>query len=115
MAIKYFINEEKRQVIGLLENTRYDAINKIEKMLGDTEFCFCGGKKYLMPNEFRAVVQCDPRDEFSVEEGMKIAKDRIMKRYYPALDKRVNKFFDAALLFNGKIFKTPVEMDENTP
>lgn len=115
MAIKYFVNEEKRQVIGLLEGTEWDAINKINKMMLDTGFCFCANEKFMMPSEFRAVVQCDPRDEFSVEEGMKIAKERIMKRYYPALDKRVNKFFDAALVFNGKIFKTPVEIDENTP
>ena len=115
MAIKYFVNEEKRQVIGLLENTRYDAINKIEKMLGDTEFCFCGGKKYLMPSEYRAVVQCNPRDEFSVEEGKKKAKERIMKRYYPALDKRVDKCLAALLALNGKVFKTPAEMIENTP
>lgn len=107
MAIKYFINEEKRQVIGLLENTKYDAINKIEKMLGDTEFCFCASRKYLMPNEFRAVVQCDPRDEFNIEEGMRIAKERIMKRYYPALDKRVNKARVALLILNGKVFETP--------
>ena len=111
MAIKYFVNEEKRQVIGLLENTRYDAINKIEKMLGDTEFCFCPSKKYMMPSEYRAVVQCDPRDEFSVEEGKKKAKERIMKRYYPALDKRVSKCRAALLILNGKVFDTPEELE----
>lgn len=114
MAIKYFINEEKRQVIGLLENTRYDAINKIEKMLGDTEFCFCGGKKYLMPSEYRAVVQCDPRDEFSVEEGKKKAKERIMKRYHPALDKRVKKCCEALFALNEKVFATPEAIKNNT-
>ena len=112
MAIKYFINEEKRQVIGVLENTRYDAINKIEKMLGDTEFCFCGGKKYLMPSEYRAVVQCDPRDEFNVEVGKQIAKKRILKNYYASLDKRIDKFREDALAFNEKVFATP-EASEN--
>ena len=114
MAIKYFINEEKRQVIGLLENTRYDAINKIEKMMSDTEFCLCHYKKYMMPHEYRAVVQCDPRDEFSVEEGKKKAKERIMQRYYPALDKRVDKFREACMVFNGKVFETPEVVEENT-
>ena len=114
MAIKYFVNEEKRQVIGLLDNTRYDAINKIEKMLGDTEFCFCGGKKYLMPSEYRAVVQCDERDEFDPEIGKRIAKERILDRYYPALDKRVNKGLKALLVLNGKVFKTPEALENNT-
>lgn len=111
--IKYFINEEKRQVIGLLEGTRWDACNKISKMIRDTDFCFCHGEKYMMPEEFRAVVQCDPRDEFVTEVGMKIAKERIMERYYAALDKRVGKFFDATLVLNGKVFETPKEL-ENT-
>ena len=115
MAIKYFVNEEKRQVIGLLENTRWDAVRKINKMIRDTDFCFCPSEKYYMPSEYRAVVQCDPRDEFNVEEGKKRAKKRILDRYYAALDKRVNKFFNAALVFNGKVFKTPEEMIENTP
>ena len=114
MAIKYFVNEEKRQVIGLLENTRWDAINKISKMISDTDFCIVPNKKYMMSDEYRTVVQCDPRDEFSVEEGKKKAKERILKRYYTALDKRVNKFFDAALVFNGKVFDTPVELKNNT-
>lgn len=114
MAIKYFVNEEKRQVIGLLENTQYDAVRKINKMIVDTDFCFCASEKYMLPNEFRAVVQCDERDEFNPEVGKKIAKQRILDRYYPALDKRVSKFFDAAMVFNGKVFSTPEEI-KDTP
>lgn len=114
MAIKYFVNEEKRQVIGLMENTRWDAVNKIDKMIRDTDFCFSPSEKYMMPSEFRTVVTCDPRDEFNVEIGKKIAKQRLLKNYYASLDKRVNKFFDAALVLNGKVFKTP-EAIENTP
>jgi hypothetical protein len=80
-------------------------------MLGDTEFCFCPSKKYLMPNEFRAVVQCDERDEFDPEVGKRIARERILDRYYPALDKRVSKCLDALLALNGKVFKTPAEIE----
>jgi hypothetical protein len=112
--IKYFINEEKRQVIGVLENCEWDAVRKINKMIRDTDFCFCPSEKYMMPSEFRAVVQCDDRDEFVPKIGMEKAKKRILDRYYPALDKRVNKFFDAALVFNGKVFETPVELENNT-
>ena len=112
--IKYFINEEKRQVIGLLENTRWDAINKISKTIMDTDFCVVPNEKYMMPSEFKVVVTCDERDEFDVEVGKKIAKKRLLNNYYKSLDKRVNKFFDAALMFNGKVFKTPAEL-ETTP
>lgn len=114
MAIKYFVNEEKRQVIGLLEDTRWDAYNKISKMIRDTDFCVAPNEKYMMPSQFRAVVQCDPADEFSVEEGKKKAKRRILDRYYPALHKRVSKFREAALIFNGVVFETPAELENNT-
>jgi hypothetical protein len=111
--IKYFVNEEERKVVAVLENTRWDAYNKICKMTRDTDFCVVASEKYMMPSEFRVVVQCDERDEFDPEIGKKIAKKRILKNYYASLDKRVNKFFDAALVLNGKVFDTPVEL-ENT-
>ena len=113
MAIKYFVNEEKRQVIGVLENTRYDAMRKIDKMLDDTDFC-CYGEKYMMPSEFRTVVTCDHRDEFDVEIGKKIAKERLLKNYYASMDKRINKFREACLIFNGKVFETPEDFENNT-
>lgn len=112
--IRYFVNEKKRQVIGVLEGTQFDAINKINKIMRDTGFCFCPGEKYMMPDKFRAVVQCDDRDEFDPEVGMRLAKERIMDRYYPALDKRVNKFFDTARAFGEKVINAPKEF-ENTP
>ena len=112
--IKYFVNEEKRQVIGVLEDTRWDAHNKISKMIIDTDFCLAMSKKYMMPSKFKVVVKCDPSDEFSAEEGMRIAKKRILDRYYAALDKRVAKFLDAVLLLNGKVFETSADVEENT-
>ena len=112
--IKYFVNEKKRQVIGLLDNTQWDAYNKICKMVRDTDFCVVPSEKYMLPSEFRVVVQCDEKDEFDPNVGKEIAKKRILDRYYSAVDKRVNKFFDAALVFNGKVFKTPVEIEEAT-
>ena len=112
--IKYFINEDKRQVIAVLENTRWDAYNKISKMVAETEFCLVPNEKYMMPSQFKVSVTCDPRDEFNVEVGKDIAKKRILKNYYASLDKRVNKFLDAALVFNGKVFNTPEAIENNT-
>jgi hypothetical protein len=112
--IKYFVNEDKRQVIAVLENTKWDAFNKIEKMMADTEFCLVPCEKYTMPSQFKVVVTCDPRDEFDVEVGKKIAKKRVLKNYYASLDKRIGKFHEACLVFNGKVFKTPEALENNT-
>ena len=114
MAIKYFINEDKKQVIGLLEHTRWDAVNEICKMIRDTDFCVVPSDKYMMPDEYRVVVQCAADDVFDPEVGKQIAKKRILERYYPALHKRVDKFREAALVFNGKVFETPEALENNT-
>ena len=111
--IKYFVNKDKRQVIAILENTKWDACNKICKMIADTDFCVVPNHKYLMPNQFKVTVTCDPRDEFDVEVGKKIAKKRVLKNYYASLDKRVAKFHDAAIVFNGKVFETSEEVKNN--
>ena len=89
-------------------------MNKIAKMVRDIDFCVVPNEKYMMPNEFRAVVQCDERDEFDPEIGKRIAKERILDRYYPALDKRVNKGIEALLVLNGRVFKTPEALENNT-
>lgn len=115
MAIRYFINEEKQQVIGLLENTKWDALSKIEKMVGNTDFCVIPKKKYMMPSRFKVTVTCDPRDMFDPEIGKRIAKKRILDRYYKSLDQKVDAFRIAALELNGKIFETPAELEEDTP
>lgn len=114
MAIRYFINEEKKQVIGLLENTRWDAMNKINKIVGNTDFCVVPNKKYMMPSRFKVTVTCDPRDTFDSEIGKNIAKKRILDRYYKSLDSKVDAFRIATMELNGKVFETPAEL-ENTP
>ena len=97
MAIKYYEIPEKRQVIGVLNHTEWDAYNKIDKMLGESNFVFVEPEnvkrdKYKMPDCFKVVVCCDPRDEYSFEVGAEIAKKRIMEKYYRSLDKRIHMF-----------------------
>ena len=110
MAIQYFVNEKKRQVIGVLSGCQWDAYHKVCKMIRGTNFCVIPDEKYKMPARFKVVVSCDPQDEFDVETGKEIAKSRVLKNYYAALDKRIDKFFEDALVFNGKVFNTPKEI-----
>lgn len=112
--IKYFVDEDERKVVAVLENTRWDAYNKICKMVRDADFCVVPKEKYMMHSAYRAVVSCDERDEFNVETGKKIAKERVLDHYYEALDKRVDEFRNAVLVMNGKVFETPVELENNT-
>ena len=111
--VRYFVNEEERVVVAVLENTRWDACNKICKMMRDTDFCLVPKNKYMMHNTYRAIVTCDEQDEFDVEIGKKIAKQRVLDHYYEALDKRLDEFRSSVLILNGLVFETPEEMKNN--
>lgn len=105
--IKYIILREKKTIIGILENTRLDGINKINKIMGvnaGTSPFYLSHPKYLMPNIFKATVVCDPRDEWDVEEGMALAKKKVLKNYYKSLDKRMDMFRADLEKLNGKVF-----------
>ena len=111
--IKYVVVPERRMVKAILENTTYDACNKINKMLRDTPFCACSNK-YLMPNRFVVEVPCDERDEFDVEFGKRRAKKILLDNYHKSLDKKIAKFREDMLVLNGKVFETPEALENNT-
>ena len=92
MAIKYVHVPEQEKCIAVLENTRYDAIHKIAKIMGQTKSLCFDPSKYLMNNSYRAVVVCHPDDEYDPAQGMKIAKAKLLDRYYAALDSKCEEF-----------------------
>lgn len=112
MAIKYYPIPEKRQIIAVMPNTKYDAYNKIDKIMRETGFCFnpCGANeynRYLMPEAFKVVLNCDARDVYDEEKGKEIAKRKLMRNYRKCLNKRLAKFKSACgqleTLVNTKI------------
>lgn len=111
MAIKYVVIPEKKTVKAILENTEYDAYNKINKMMRNTGFCVCSDK-YRMPNRFVAVVVCDARDEFDVDFGKGRARKIVLDNYYKSLDKKIGYFREDVLTLNGRVFENPVWFEE---
>lgn len=92
--IKYYEVPEQKKTIAVLENTSYDAINQIAKVVGDTNSLCFNPSKYLMNNSYRAVVVAHPDDEYNVEEGRRRAKEKLLDHYYEQLDKRLDAFAD---------------------
>lgn len=97
MAIKYYPIPEKRQMVAVLSDCKWDAFNKIDKIMRETGFCFSpnGAKEYnmyLMPDTFRVVLNCDERDEYTIKEGQERAKEKLMKNYHRSMNKRLNRF-----------------------
>ncbi len=109
MAIKYTVIPEKKIVVAMLENTQYDAINKIDKIMCDVKFCICS-KNYLMPNRFVSVVLCDEHDEFDVEFGKRRAKKIVLDNYDKSMKKRLARFKKDVVAFSEKILdKKPIK------
>ena len=108
MAIKYYTNPSKKQVIAVLSNTSMDAVNKIAKVTADHPF-YCLNEKYVMPDKFRAVATCMDGDEYDENIGKEIAKAKLMKRYYKSFDKKIELFKEDMIMLNSRIFTEPVE------
>lgn len=109
MAIKYVVIPETKTTIGILENTKWDAVYRIHKMLNGTSINLCNLKNYVMPNVFKATVVCNDLDFYNVEDGKRRAKEKLMKNYHKSIDKRIDKFREEILVLNGKLFKNPEE------
>lgn len=91
--ISYVVDPKRKVVHGILKNTEMDALKKIWDMLGNCgDHLFVDTDEYMMPKSYKVTVVCDPLDEFDEEIGKRIAKERIMKRYYNSLDKRILRF-----------------------
>ena len=92
MGIKYYHLKERNEVIAVLENTRYDAASKSAKVLTCTKSLGFDPTKYVMPSSFRAVAKCHPADEWNPKIGEKVAKEKLMRKYYKAYDRQLEAF-----------------------
>lgn len=100
MAIQYYSNPNTKETFAVLRGTELDAINKIDKFLNEFD-CYMIREKYMMPKQFKVKV--------------KLAKEKLMKKYYSAFDKRIDMFRADLIALNSRVFETPVEILENTP
>lgn len=106
MSIRYVINEEKRTCVAILENTKYDAISKINKMCksearfsdeAEIHVYSYKNSKYKIPNRFVGVAKCSPEDVWDVEVGKRIAREKLLDKYHKALHNKQAKFLDNML------------------
>ena len=112
MSIKYYTNPSKNQTIAVLDNTRFDFVNKAEKLMSGTNLCVCHSK-YLMPNTYKASVYCSADDVYDEKVGREMAKKKVLDKYYRDFDRRMDMLRSEVIDLNSKIFETPVELLDN--
>jgi hypothetical protein len=102
MAVQYAVVPEEKKTYAILYGTKYDALNQIKKLMKNSTLGIENSKKYMMPSIFKVSTVCDPEDEYNVEEGKKIAKEKLMKHYHESIDRRIDMFKkDLKKLYNG--------------
>ena len=116
---RFIVNEEKRKVVCIFENTDNMFIDYANKNLQikPIQGIFYGRNFYnqlRMPNRFVGVATCSPDDEFSVENGKLIAfsraKDKVQKSFFKranlyvnTLDKWLNESIDCINRYGSKL------------
>ena len=103
MAIKYYYKPSTKETFAVLEGCKMDVVNKIEKYMSAFGCILCN-KKYLMPESFRAKVKLAAGDVDNPVEARAFAKQKVMAKYYKALDKRMAMFEADLAELNGKVF-----------
>lgn len=81
--IRYYIDEEKRTVVAVMDDCEYDAIDVLQKM-GIRKITHDGYNmdKLMMNTSYRGKAKCSPDDEWDEEYGMALARNRMLANYY---------------------------------
>lgn len=83
--VKISVIENQRKVVARLDNCSQDAYNILRKRLPD--FMTICPEMVAMKNTFKATAKCHPDDEFDVEKGAALAKERVIAKYDAAMQK----------------------------
>lgn len=99
--LKHIEKKEQKIVVAIAENCEFDAINKIVKrhpyinevnmwdFSGLTPKLNFGLEYALMPNTFSAVARCHEEDEYSFEEGKKVADAKLLMKLETSQEKAI--------------------------
>ena len=108
--IKYY-HLKDGVTIAELRNTKYDCVNRIARVTGNTKSLCFDPSKYLMNNVFRAAVKVHGSDVYDKEVGEKEAKRKVMAKYYRQLDRLSENFVED---LNKAMFEASWRLTKNS-
>ena len=114
--VKYFVNEEKRTVVAVLEGTEClftDFIYENDGPLPYRDY-YELDDRYSLPNRFVGIAKCSVNDEWNEQLGKLIAFDRLKEKvnnsfvksankYVEDIDKSINTFFNNTQAYLNKL------------
>lgn len=110
---EYSVNEENGVVVCILNVAVDSALEYINRHFMRSNLKIYYTKYNLketihMPTKFIGVTKCSEHDEFDIETGKRIARQRAMEKYQRSLWKRIRHIYDsltvAMIEMEGKLF-----------
>ena len=93
--VKYFVNEEKRTVVAVLEGTKdlfTDFIYDNNGLISLNDRYYDYDNRYRLPNRFVGIAKCSVNDEWNEQLGKLIAFDRLKEKVNNSFIKCANKY-----------------------
>lgn len=83
--IRYYFDKEQGITVAVMEDCEYDAIDILNKM-GIDEITYQGFNldNFMMNTTYRGKAICSSEDIWDEEEGMRVARNRMLENYYRA-------------------------------
>lgn len=94
--VKYFVNEEKRTVVAVLEGTEClftDFMYENNGPLPCRDY-YELDNRYSLPNRFVGIAKCSVNDEWNEQLGKLIAFDRLKEKVNNSFVKCANKYVE---------------------
>lgn len=94
--VKYFVNEEKRTVVAVLEGTECLFVDFMYENNGPLP-CrdyYELDDRYSLPNRFLGIAKCSVNDEWNEQLGKLIAFDRLKEKVNNSFVKCANKYVE---------------------
>lgn len=106
--VTYYIDEDKKIVVCKLEGCKKDVINWAAQ--NDPMYCayefLSTAYEHEINDTYKAKATCHAEDTWDVEKGKRIALCKVLKKYYEAKDKVMDKialdFFKGYSKFSNK-------------
>lgn len=96
--LTYIVEPSARRVVCIGKDCTFDASKKMLSIFEPTKDIYPReaaslSRIYpaLMNNSYKGIASCDPEDEFSVEEGKKVARRKMLKNYTTAKVKAMER------------------------
>lgn len=97
-------------VTAVMKDTRDDAWKKIRAMGDKVGICFMYGVPAI-ENSYHGNAYCSADDKFDLTEGMRIARQRLLRSYHKDISAALAHCYPAASEFAAMLFDAELEHD----